>query len=64
MGRDRDMLARVESTGGESRQKFMEGMVLNGHENSPNKLRSLFIARRDRDFTVPRGILSIRAISP
>ena len=61
MGRDRDVLSQVEGTGGESRQKFIKGMVFNGHENSPNELRSLFIAKRERDFTVPSGIWSIRA---
>ncbi len=64
MGRDRDVLAQIKDTRGERGQQFVERVVLNRHENSPNKLRSLFIARRDLDFTVPSGIRSIRAISP
>ena len=64
MGRDRDVLAKIKGTRGEVGQQFIDGVVLNAHENSPNRLRSRFIARRDRDFTVPSGIRRIRAISP
>ena len=54
---DGDMLAKVENTRRKRRQQFIRWMVMDRHEKSPNRPRSRFIASRNRDFTVPSGIL-------
>ena len=63
MRRDGDVLPEVEQAGCKRGQQFIRGMVMNCHDKSPNRLRSRFIASRNRDFTVPSGIPSICAIS-
>lgn len=44
-------------------QRFVAGMMVDGHISLSNKVRSRFNASRTRDFTVPSGMPSSRAIS-
>jgi len=61
---DRNVLALVQCTCRKCRQEFIGWMMPDSHDDSPNTFRSRFIARRNRDFTVPNGIWRICAISP
>ena len=64
MSGDGDVLPKVEGAGRKRAiSKLVKGMVMDRHEKSPNRPRSLFIASRSRDFTVPSGIRSVSAIS-